>query len=1114
MYTLGNRIELYIGAPIEHESERSALVRIVETLRAEGLTAIVIANVHLLGRQIDLIVATDTFSLVVEAKQATRPLRGGENGLWEFQPATGDWKSTGRNYYQQALSAAHAVRDAMRAVSGGSEAYPHAALVFVRPLPTGSHVACGDFKVAVGGTALLENWRSYEKRGSWSLSQWRSLCECHGLIRLHSLSAALDSRLADAERLVAEYQRSFCAYHGAVALNVVPFHCQRSEGEPVSSSQIVADSTMPAGQLIVGPSGCGKTLLARQIGMQHAAEGRVPVFIEGKHFERAFGKLLNEESTLLGAPSFSAVLTAARICDRPLTIILDAFNECSPALRKQLVRCLRATALRYRTGLAVTTQALCPELKELGLQVVQVLEPDLSIKRAIANLPEVATKRGRIEELLSAVRSGVEAHIIGQVGVSVAAGISRYALFDAYIRMRMGEGAAEAIHVLARVATWLTDNVSFSMSLRDFDRLADVHRWRSGAIQQLLAARLLQVRGDRISFGHELYFNAFSAEAVVRNCGSESRQLLAAIAAPKHANYKALVLGAIDNTTVMYEVLQGLTDADIVVACVTGECGDYARVWACDRFDEIVEAIEGECRSVRFRIDEGAWMDVAAEPESLRQWSDHDRAFLLALPRLLSSGKYLDDIFTIVGVMGARQDESYSSLRQELGERKIALRSALFAVGLDNQNSDIAISRIIAWAGLHHFTCTETDAATVGAWAERKLHDAGIANGQLLMILKLFRRSGKREFPAGLLPDFIRNRWRAAPYHLLLALLDAAQYAWNATEEEKARLVDAINEIEPRNLWISTSVVEALKGLGAIEGSEHYDVARSELQQVLSEVENPESWRLAQDLYTRQFDHPYDTVYWEVIHELTDNERKEFLKCAVRDKNQYRMFTSCMISDLVKFRDRETGAFIALWADLPPADHPMMQDAIEVFVVSHAALGLLQYPLGAKVYSGSNDDNAMLACGEIYYWINRHDLKKQTRAAKCAEAWKILSRHELGVSLAAIEECEGAARGGIGRVLRAEGTKCSIIESFPEESAEIGRHAIRDGVPQRGRRPWTRQEELIRFAIAILGTCGKSTDLTLLRMLVEHPAVGAAAVAAVKILEDHLTSPRATRTVT
>src|SRR5690606_31429846 len=128
-----------------------------------------------------------------------------------------------------------------------------------------------------------------------------------------------------------------------------------------------------------------------------------------------------------------------------------------------------------------------------------------------------------------------------QAGTAVSVGISRYALFDAYLRKRLGHAAVDAISMLVRVGGWLADNVSFSMSLREFDRLAEVQRWPSGGTQQLLAARLLHCRGDRISFGHELYFNAFSAEAVVRRCGHDAKKVLAAMTAPKHAGYKILI---------------------------------------------------------------------------------------------------------------------------------------------------------------------------------------------------------------------------------------------------------------------------------------------------------------------------------------------------------------------------------------------------------------------------------------------------------------------------------------------------------------------------------------------------------------------------------------------
>ena len=52
-------LEILIGAPIEHESERSTLRKIEQLLAADGRRAIVFANFEIDGRQIDLLVALD-----------------------------------------------------------------------------------------------------------------------------------------------------------------------------------------------------------------------------------------------------------------------------------------------------------------------------------------------------------------------------------------------------------------------------------------------------------------------------------------------------------------------------------------------------------------------------------------------------------------------------------------------------------------------------------------------------------------------------------------------------------------------------------------------------------------------------------------------------------------------------------------------------------------------------------------------------------------------------------------------------------------------------------------------------------------------------------------------
>src|SRR5438105_1594294 len=120
-------LEIYIGSPIQHGSDRAVFESVVRVLSTRNWPAIIFANVILSGRQIDLIVALERFVLVIEAKGSSVPVRGGPNGPWEVRVASGGWKKIS-NHYVQALNASYAVRDAMRQLAGVEVSYPSAAL--------------------------------------------------------------------------------------------------------------------------------------------------------------------------------------------------------------------------------------------------------------------------------------------------------------------------------------------------------------------------------------------------------------------------------------------------------------------------------------------------------------------------------------------------------------------------------------------------------------------------------------------------------------------------------------------------------------------------------------------------------------------------------------------------------------------------------------------------------------------------------------------------------------------------------------------------------------------------------------------------------------------------
>ncbi|MFP7891812.1 NERD domain-containing protein [Pseudomonas aeruginosa] len=116
-----SQIALFIGSPIEHESERAVLLKLLRLLEMSGETATVLVNINLKGRQLDLVLGTDRLTLVLEAKACTVPLSGTTNGPWTAHPRSGRSRATG-NAYAQALGEKNALCDALRDFLGSVEA--------------------------------------------------------------------------------------------------------------------------------------------------------------------------------------------------------------------------------------------------------------------------------------------------------------------------------------------------------------------------------------------------------------------------------------------------------------------------------------------------------------------------------------------------------------------------------------------------------------------------------------------------------------------------------------------------------------------------------------------------------------------------------------------------------------------------------------------------------------------------------------------------------------------------------------------------------------------------------------------------------------------------------
>ena len=721
----------------------------------------------------------------------------------------------------------------------GSEVpyYPSAALVFVPHIPAGSSTYPGDFKVSVTGLGGLDAELRKRLSGCWNLSQWRDFARHHRLTSVSTLDAACDPVLSDAEALLTKYTDAYARMYSPSSEELIGFSCY-ADSQELSSEEVMQQvSDQRADILLRGPSGCGKTLLAARIGMNWMQRGGVSITIPAKYYRDNLKDVLDREAGLLDAPSPSKLLRATRQLNRPTLLIVDGYNECQERERTDFTRSISALARRYEANILVTSQIPIARPDLLTLREVEVRPPSHDIKHAIARNAAGDAMTPDVEVLLESVESGMEARLVGAVGQELSKSASRYALFDAFTRKRLGIMARDGIRALSRVAGWLSDRIVFSLSIRDLDRILDAEHLPTPLLAQLNSANLLMQRGDRVSFSHELFFNAFAAEAVIRHAAGRADHIVAALANPKHAERKEMIIGAIDDDVLLQQVLEGITDSRDVASCLSGTCGRRAREWAEARYPRLIQRIGEEVGRVRFMITGQGWENVSVDPDTLEEWSALDRSFISLLPELLAQGRYLHEMLEIVAAMDRRIAEETHRLRDQARERKMSLRSSLFAITYVFQHPiSMGLTYVCSQMRSGRFRRVSSECLT--DIVREKLAEPELSAGQVYLLLTLGKQTVELNIlTAPLIRQAIERYWTKAPYHLQLDLMQTAGWCWGAEEPERTALIATIEALPHRHPFVSTAIVEALQQLGALTASEeaHQWEVRDQVEKLLLE---------------------------------------------------------------------------------------------------------------------------------------------------------------------------------------------------------------------------------------------------------------------------------------
>lgn len=1089
-------IHLFIGAPIDYRSEHDCLRAVCEALAKMHRWAFVFANFHAAGRQIDLAIFTETTTLVIEAKGYSLPVRGGLNGRWEQLGPYGARKIG--NAYDQALGAKNALRDEMQRINQ-IDGYPNGFVAVTPTVPKESSLTSGDFKVAVAGLDQIAQQLARPSGALFTQDLCVALARQLGLEAVASADAALSGEVLIAERQYDTYLKAFCDFQGPLAAELVSdqYSCGDREIGLSEVQSMVADGA--SGVLIHGPSGCGKTLLTTSCAISCVASGCIPIFVDAKNFNGELQRLLDREAALLNARSASSIITVGRLLGKRVILFLDGYNECRDDLKVNLTRSLKAFALRYGAGIVVSTQQCLVRADLLTAKTVVVKRPSDELKATLAKLEEQGDCAGNFRSLLQVASSGLEAGLVGQVGTFLPAGASRFALFDTYARKKLGDAASECIRILSSFAETLIHRTYFSLSMREFDRLCDSTNLDHAARQQLLTSQLLQVRGDRVSFIHELFFSAFAAEAAIRSANGDLTSILAALGSPRFFSSKALILGAIEDDQVVCEVLEKITDQDLLAACHRGECGAAAQSIVKRKIDSMLEVMIAEAQGLEFQIAVEGWDGIAIDKNSLRHELKEFGFHLPAIGQGLMDGQYLDAVM----VACRHMDESIaiftSACAAEAKANKIPLRHAVFSSAYV-MHREAAISQLINFIHSGGLSFRREEGSRFGT-ALREAWPRAETPGQFYFLIGLTKFTAHDKEVAQYIARLLQNI-RAYPYHLQLDLIDFAQYLHDAEEPYRTEIIEALQaSLDKLGVMMNAIIFEALRGLGALEedAQSHIPVIRNEIQVALNTDGSDSDWA-AYCLFTCQFDHPFDSTYWEEIQGLDDSRRKLLLTKACRGANaSYISFLGILIRQLSEFNDPEVASAITRWTALPDKLGVIPQDAVEVFINAHEALGNLgaELPL-SRGEPTTAADNALLACGELYYWASRPDVVDPQRSTHTDAARAILLDYSKCASAGVIYLTTS-------RMLSTDSARISLVKFYPDLCVAICREALKrrhEQVTYFEHGFLGDADSIANFAIQALGKAGGVDDLQALRELCDHEHLGISSLEAIKKIEE------------
>lgn len=874
-------IEVFLGEPIAHDTEQAFLARLRADLSRRGCRARIYANfiTRSLQRQVDFLVVTDHRAVNVELKTLDQglPLIGGINGPWAQELPGGKRRSLERNFCRQALDATFAVSDDMHQLARLGEV-PHVSgkyysqfgtVVCVAPdIPPGSRLDPHRHVDVAGYRQLVDLLTTNGPRPAWTDEHWDAFARYLQLVpEEHDSPRQVVKRAADA--VLEDYRRRFAAAHQRDLHEYVPVPAQAA-GQVMPDPLPVLIGAMTDQRIVTftGPSGAGKSHAARHAAVAVAANGGILVWVRCAEYQRGrFSHALSRAVAPFTTEPWLPLLRQAASAGSPAAVILDGFNECVPADQAELLEQLGTLRLRVPVAAVVTSTVPVP-LPRTDLDLKAEAPGDVTRAALMASHGGAGGVAGA-----EAFRTPLELALAAKCGQQLRPGATAAELFDAYIGHFCPAETTRA--GLRRLAAEMDRQLRGSLTIAEIRVLLYRDAGSSApdaATDAVLGSPLLTLTQGRAGFTHELFGRFLMAEQLVLDSG-DITAVAGALRDPRHADLLAHAV-ALEHGPSRRDLLLALADPGLLSDAVDGRYGnETASAIRAEVAAALAEATAATSGAQLVRVDggpddmyEGQWKMPSPRAGS-------QQALLQVAGACLAEGQFLEETSRLLDATDRRCAQEMRQLHD--GGHRAAISTVVRATYLgfsytDERELQKLPASVVINACEHSRiwrprpgpqpsparTMWDSPALTPPRW------------GRLIAMLLLLNSDDPED--TRLLPDVFTAAWAANGYHLRLTALQVAmENAFSADAATRERMRAALEDCDKGNVFLNSSLFEALAAYGGIDPLNTEESIRAEISTILTAPRDPDARAAAHRVVGMVFeDQALHGPYAEVLFTL------------------------------------------------------------------------------------------------------------------------------------------------------------------------------------------------------------------------------------------------------